>query len=309
MAGFTFRRECSLIDIRIEHLRKVFNDGTVALDGVNLTIGTGMFGLLGPNGAGKTTLMRVLSTLLEPSAGQVFFGDVNRTKQPQRVRQMIGYLPQEFGLFARLNAEEFLDLVGSMKGLPHRERATAIPGLLELVNLTAERRKALGAYSGGMKRRLGIAQALLGNPSVLIIDEPTSGLDPEEHLRFRNLISELSAQRTVLLSTHVVADVESACAQVAVLRRGKVCFTGKPSELVDLARGQVWQLALDPAELPRVQRSLNIVASRREANSAIVRVLAAANPLDRGTPLASTLEDGYLCLMREERPSYGVDQV
>lgn len=294
------------MQIRIEHLSKTYpapfsffggRTPVAALSDVTLTIGVGMFGLLGPNGAGKTTLMRILCTLLEPTSGRIQVGAVDRLKDPQRVRRMIGYLPQEFGFFKRLTAREYLEFAASMKGVSPRQ----IPTLLEKVNLAHETRKYVGTYSGGMKRRLGIAQALLGDPRVLVVDEPTAGLDPEERLRFRNLLAELSGERIVLLSTHIVADVESACSQVAVIDRGRVRFAGSPALLVQRAQGQVWQLNVDDAEYSRLQYQLQVISSRRTEQGVSLRVLARENPLGRGTPAAVTMEDAYLHLMEPAR--------
>lgn len=294
------------MQIRIEHLSKTYpapfslfggRTPVAALSDVTLTIGVGMFGLLGPNGAGKTTLMRILCTLLEPTAGRIQVGDVDRLKDPQGVRRLIGYLPQEFGFFKRLTAREYLEFAASMKGVSPRQ----IPSLLERVNLAHETRKNVGTYSGGMKRRLGIAQALLGDPQVLVVDEPTAGLDPEERLRFRNLLAELSGERIVLLSTHIVADVESSCSQVAVIDKGRVRFAGSPSLLVQRARGQVWQLQVDDAEYNRLQYQLQVISSRRSEQGITLRVLAPENPLGRSTPAAVTMEDAYLHLMESTR--------
>jgi len=256
-----------------------------------------MFGLLGPNGAGKTTLMRILCTLLEPTAGRIMFDDIDRLRHPQRVRELIGYLPQEFGFFKRLNAREYLDFAGGMKGLSAAERRRQIPELLERVNLTDAARRPVGGYSGGMKRRLGIAQALLGQPQVLVVDEPTAGLDPEERLRLRNLLAELSVERIVLLSTHVVADVESACSRIAALDRGRLKFVGSPSELMKQAVGRVWHLDVNPEEYARLQGRLKIISARRTDEGFALRVLSDNNPLGRGAAASATLEDGYLCLM------------
>lgn len=275
-----------------------------ALSDVTLHIGVGMYGLLGPNGAGKTTLMRILCTLLKPTRGSVKIGDVDLVKEPQQVRRLIGYLPQEFGFFKRLTAREYLDFAGSMKGLSNRQRREQIPALLEQVNLAAESRKYIGSYSGGMKRRLGIAQALLGAPPLLVVDEPTAGLDPEERLRFRNLLAQISGNRVVLLSTHIVGDVESVCSRLAVLDGGRVQFEGRPAELVRQAAGRVWQLEVNDAEFSRLESELRIIASRRTAEGLSLRVLAPESPLGRGTAQPPTLEDGYLSLM-EGRPPRG----
>lgn len=287
------------MQIVTEQLSKTYPGGVKALDEVSLTIPVGMYGLLGPNGAGKTTLMRILCTLLEPTGGRVTVAGVDRLKEPQRVREIIGYLPQEFGFYRRLTAWEYLDFAAGMKGLPAAERRRQISDVLEKVNLTGERARPVGSFSGGMKRRLGIAQAILGDPKVLVVDEPTAGLDPEERLRFRNLLADLSAHRIVLLSTHIVADIESACSALAVINRGRLRFTGAPAELVSLAEGRVWNVEVSGPDYERLRSQLKIASSRRTAEGMALRVIAPENPLGLGTPATPTMEDGYLCLMEE----------
>lgn len=285
--------------IQINGLQKLYPGNVKALDEISLTIPVGMYGLLGPNGAGKTTLMRILCTLMEPTAGSITVCGVDRLKEPEAVRRLIGYLPQEFGLYRRLTAPEYLDFVGAMKGLSAAERRSQVAEVLERVNLAHERKKAIGGYSGGMKRRLGIAQALLGQPQVLVVDEPTAGLDPEERLRFRNLLADLSTSRTVLLSTHIAGDIEASCQSVAVLQKGRLRFTGSLDQLIAEAKGRVWQLNLTAAEYERVRHSLKVVSARRTGDGVELRVLAPDSPLGAGAPLTPTMEDGYLCLTGE----------
>jgi ABC-2 type transport system ATP-binding protein len=287
------------LTIQIAGLEKLYPGNVKALDNISLTIPVGMFGLLGPNGAGKTTLMRILCTLMEPTAGSITVCGVDRRREPERVRQLIGYLPQEFGVYRRLTAPEYLDFVGAMKGLSAAQRRTQVAEVLERVNLAHERTKPIGGYSGGMKRRLGIAQALLGQPQVLVVDEPTAGLDPEERLRFRNLLADLSTSRTVLLSTHIAGDIEASCQSVAVLQKGRLRFTGSLDELIGQAAGKVWQLDLSTPEYERLRQTLRVVSARRTGDGVQVRVLAAERPLGAGAPLAPTMEDGYLILTGE----------
>lgn len=256
-----------------------------------------MFGLLGPNGAGKTTLMRILVTLLEPTSGRITIAGIDRLQEPHRVRQIIGYLPQEFGFYRRLTAREYLDFAAGMKGIRPAERRRQVDELLSRVNLERDADRPVGGFSGGMKRRLGIAQALLGDPRVLVVDEPTAGLDPEERIRFRNLLTELAGDRIILLSTHIVADVESACSALAVIDRGRLRFAGSPGDLVGRARGLVWQLTVSAREFERLRGVLRVVGVRRTGDAVELRVLSPENPLGQGTPLAPTLEDGYLALM------------
>jgi ABC-type multidrug transport system ATPase subunit len=284
------------MDIQITNLVVTYGKHR-ALNGITLPIEGGMFGLLGPNGAGKTTLMKVLTTLLVPAAGSVRIGDIDVLKDPGLARPHIGYLPQDFGFYKGLTAYELLDYIGTMKNLPRAERRRQVEEVLDLVNLTADARRRVGGYSGGMKQRLGIAQALLGQPAVLVVDEPTAGLDPEERIRFRNLLARLSGQRTVLLSTHIVADVEASCSRLAVLRQGDLAFTGTPGELMEAARGRVWQVEVSPAEYETLAARLRIVASRTTGLSMQLRVLSAENPLGRGTPVDPGLEEGYLAVM------------
>lgn len=284
------------MDIEIQHLVKDY--GSVrALDEVSLHIERGMFGLLGPNGAGKTTLMRIITTLLPLTSGQVMVGGKDVMRDPGYVRRHLGYIPQDFGFYKGLNAYELLDYIGTMKGLSRAERRREISTLLEQVNLTKDAKRRVGGYSGGMKQRLGIAQALLGNPQFIVVDEPTAGLDPEERIRFRNLLTHLSGQRTVLLSTHIVADIEASCSAVAVLRQGKVIFSGTPDELLHHAEGRVWQLEIEPREYETLESAFRIVSSRAVNGHMQVRVVAHENPLARGTSAPAGLEEGYIAVM------------
>lgn len=283
--------------ISLQNLSKQYGR-QAALCELNLEIGSGMYGLLGPNGAGKSTLMRILATLLSPSSGRALVDGHDVAREQQAVRQLLGYLPQEFGLYKKLSAWEFLDLVGSLKGLTNRaRRERQMEQALRQVNLWEQRKQRLGGYSGGMKRRIGIAQALLGDPRLLIVDEPTAGLDPEERVRFRNLLTELSGDRVVLLSTHIVGDIESSCSQLAVLRQGKLAFSGSQRELAARAEGQVWQVAIDERDLPQFKREGRIVSTRRDGSLLQVRMICGHNPLDAGKPVAASLEDGYLSII------------
>ncbi|XSG77288.1 ABC transporter ATP-binding protein [Herpetosiphon llansteffanensis] len=231
------------MDIQIRHLVKQYGSYH-ALDDSSLSIGAGMFGLLGPNGAGKTTLMRILTTQLVPTSGDILVGGVDIEREPSAIRQQLGYLPQEFGFYQSLRAFAMLDYIAAMKNIPRAQRNQEIERVLHEVNLTSEAKRKLNGYSGGMKQRLGIAQALLGNPQLLVVDEPTVGLDPEERIRFRNVLARIAGQRTVVLSTHIVADIEASCSGVAVLRRGKLLLSGPPAEFVQAATGRVWQVVV-----------------------------------------------------------------
>lgn len=287
------------MQIILTHLVKEY--GKVrALDGVTLDIAGGMFGLLGPNGAGKTTLMRLLTTGLRPTAGQIRIGEIDAISRPGEARKLIGYLPQEFGFYKGLTAFEMLDYIGTMKGLTPAEHRQQVPEVLEQVNLTHDARRRVGTFSGGMKQRLGIAQALLGNPAVLVVDEPTAGLDPEERIRFRNLLARLAAHRTVMLSTHIVADVEASCSHLAVLAKGRLAFAGTPTELTAAALGRVWELMVSPDEWEVLSGAFRITASRPVGAQVQVRVLAAENPLGLGRAVEPNLEEGYLAVMQQQ---------
>jgi len=287
--------------IEMHGLTKSYRGGVHALRGVDLTIGTGMFGLVGPNGAGKTTLMRILAGLLRPTHGtvRVFGHDLSTHAGRHDAKALLGYLPQELGVYPNLNAVEFLDYMAILKGMVDvRERRQQIESLLEKVNLTDAARRRLKTYSGGMLRRIGIAQALLGNPKLLIVDEPTAGLDPEERVRFRNLLSDMAIDRTILLSTHIVEDISQSCNDLVVLRGGSVVFRGAPADLSRAARGHVWMISNGAT---RPDDSLTLVSSLQLVKGVQYRVLGAPDSTYRATPAEPTLEDGYMWLMREEK--------
>ncbi len=284
------------MDVKIVDLVKDYGKFR-ALDHLSFQISKGMFGLLGPNGAGKTTLMRIITTLLPVTNGQVIIGGVDLMRDPGFVRKNLGYIPQDFGFYKSLNAYELLDYVGSMKGLSRKERRHQITTLLEQVNLTRDAKRRVGSYSGGMKQRLGIAQALLGNPQLIVVDEPTAGLDPEERIRFRNLLTHLSGQRTVILSTHIVADIEASCSAVAVLNRGQLIFSGTPDALVQQAKDRVWQLEVEPGEYSQIENTFKVTSSRAMNGRLQMRLVADENPLGRSTPIEAGLEEGYMAVM------------
>lgn len=283
------------MDIQISHLAKDYGKFR-ALDDVTLSIGSGMFGLLGPNGAGKSTLMRILATLLPLTSGTVTLGGCDVMRQPAEVRQRLGYLPQEFGFFRGLNAYEMLDYIGTMKNIPRAERKRQVEALLEDVNLTRDAHRRIGGFSGGMKQRLGIAQALLGNPDLLIVDEPTAGLDPEERIRFRNLLTRIAGQRTVLLSTHIVADIEASCVGVAVLDRRHLIFNGTPDALIAQACDKVWQFECPAAEWERIEQHYRVISSRAAGRAYEVRVIADERPTPQSISADPTFEDGYMAV-------------
>jgi ABC-2 type transport system ATP-binding protein len=284
--------------IEITSLTKTYRGGVKALDGISLEIGTGMFGLVGPNGAGKTTLMRILAGLLRPTAGRVLaFGhDMNSSSGRMAAKASLGYLPQELGLYPNLNAYEFLDYMAILKGVTDSgQRKEQIDELLEKVRLSDVAKRRLKTYSGGMKRRIGIAQALLGDPRLLIVDEPTSGLDPEERVRFRNLLADMALERTIILSTHIVEDISQSCNDLAVMRSGRVIFRGSPASLIERARGHVWTITSSGA---RPNSGLTLVSTLQLASGVQYRVVGDPSPEYRATLIEPSLEDGYMWLMQ-----------
>lgn len=251
------------MNISIQGLNKVYPNGNRALSDVNLEIREGMFGLLGPNGAGKSSLMRILVTLMKPSSGKILVNGKDAAKNRAYVRSILGYLPQDFSFFSNLKTYEFLDYAGRLAGMKNRrKRSQAVDHLLEEMGLFDVRSRKAGKLSGGMKRRLGIAQALINDPKIIIVDEPTTGLDPEERIRFRNLLTRLSSQDVVIiLSTHIVADISSTCENMALLNRGQVAFTGSPEELIRQARGHVWSIYATEKEYLEVNQKYQVVAT------------------------------------------------
>jgi ABC-type multidrug transport system ATPase subunit len=282
--------------ITIENLTKRYRKTTV-LNNLSLTIEKGLFGLLGPNGAGKTTFMRMVATLLPMTSGNIVIDGVSLKENPHAIREKIGYLPQYFNLYPQLRGWEFLDYVAVMKGIKDKQvRRTEVSALLKAVNLESVADKKLKTYSGGMKQRIGIAQALIGNPDVLIVDEPTAGLDPEERVRFRNLLSDISTERAVILSTHIVADIESSCDQLAVLNKGQLMMSGNVADLTDFAEGKMWDVTVDERE-KHLFKEEQIVATRRAGSDLYVKVLSDEKPCDYAIPTSPTLEDGYMALI------------
>jgi ABC-2 type transport system ATP-binding protein len=289
--------------IEIRDLSKIYRGNIQALRDINLDIGRGMFGLIGKNGAGKTTLMRILTGLLRPTYGSVTIvgNALNTLRGKQAARALIGYLPQELGLYPNLSAYEFLDYMAVLKGIGNASlRRRQVTGALEQVHLTDHASRQLKTFSGGMKRRIGIAQALLGNPPVLIVDEPTAGLDPEERVRFRNLLSDIALNSIVMLSTHIVEDIGHTCNALAVIDLGKVIYNGSPADLMAQARGHVWTIL---ARDQRLNDDLVIVSTRQHQDGIQYRVIG-DNVADYHAQAAEPgLEDGYMWLMRKRTPS------
>jgi ABC-type multidrug transport system ATPase subunit len=280
------------MELRIEHLSKRYANGTQALDDVSLTIPPGLFGLLGPNGAGKSTLMRTLATLQDVDAGSVRLGEVDVLTQGEALRRQLGYLPQDFGVYPRVSALALLEHVAVLKGLaPAKARREQVHALLEKVNLHPVRHQRLGGFSGGMRQRFGIAQALLGAPRLLIVDEPTAGLDPEERVRFHNLLAEVGRTVVVILSTHIVADVSELCPRMAILDRGRVRFQGEPDRAVAEVRGRIWRKVLGPDE--RADQVEGRISTRLSQGRTVVHVWAEARPGAGYEAKEPDLEDAY----------------
>jgi ABC-2 type transport system ATP-binding protein len=283
------------VQIEISQLTKTYRGHVAALDGVDLVVPTGMFGLLGANGAGKTTLMRILAGLVRPTSGEVTIGghDVTTGSGRTAVQRTLGYLPQDLGVYPDLTARQFLDYVALLKGLDDGQaRKRRVAELLEVVALTADADRRLRGFSGGMRQRVGIAQALLADPRLLIVDEPTAGLDPEERIRFRTLLSRFADRRTVLLSTHIVEDVAQTCREVAVLAKGRLIFRGSVEELTGRAEGRVWTVVTDGPAPPEG----TVVSALPHGTGMRYRVVAPARPAPRAEPAEPGLEDGYLAL-------------
>lgn len=280
------------MDLVIRNLSKTYSNGVEALKDVNLTIPKGMFGLLGPNGAGKSTLMRTIATLQDCDTGSVMLGDLDVLKQPHEVRKILGYLPQEFGVYAKVNAYDMLDHLAVLKGITSG-RKDIVEALLQRVNLWDVRKKSLGGYSGGMKQRFGIAQALLGDPKLIIVDEPTAGLDPGERNRFYNLLSEIGEQVIVILSTHIVEDVTELCSQMAIIDKGRLLFAGVPDEAIRTLRGKVWEKSVEKQELATFTAGQPVISVRMIAGKPLVHIYEETDPGNGFTPANVNLEDVF----------------
>jgi ABC-2 type transport system ATP-binding protein len=285
--------------LRIENVSKSYGNGVQALKDVSLEIPRGMFGLLGPNGAGKSTLMRTLATLQGVDAGSIFLGDVDVLNAKHAVRKVLGYLPQDVGIYPGTSAEALLDHFAVLKGLVSAgERREAVERLLRMTNLYDVRRRKLGTFSGGMRRRFGIAQALLGDPELIIVDEPTAGLDPEERLRFQNLLSEIGETAVVILSTHIVEDVRELCSQMAILSKGRVLLRGEPGALVAQLEGRVWRKVVGRSEAARYLESMPVLFTRLAAGRTVVHVLGDQSPGDGFEPAEPDLEHVYFATLK-----------
>ncbi len=281
-----------MLDLRdVSH---IYANGTRALDHVTLSIPRGMYGLLGPNGAGKSTLMRTVATLQSPTEGAIRFGDIDVIAEPEKLRRTLGYLPQDFGVYPRISAYDMLDHMAVLKGIATAaDRKATVETLLNQTNLWDVRRKALSGFSGGMRQRFGIAQALIGNPGLIIVDEPTAGLDPEERNRFLNLLAEIGENVVVILSTHIVEDVSDLCPRMAVLADGRVRLEGAPQELIDATRGRIWMKVIERRELTDIRQRHEVLSTRLFAGQTIVHILSDQDPDNGFTIVDAGLQDVY----------------
>jgi ABC-2 type transport system ATP-binding protein len=288
--------------IEIQGLNKIYPNGNHALKDINIEFGTGMFGLLGPNGAGKSTLMRILVTLMKPTSGSVTVDGKDIQKHRKELRSMLGYLPQDFRFFTSLKTWEFLDFSGSLAGMKNKkERLSEVDRLLDQVGLLEVRDRQANRLSGGMKRRLGIAQALIGNPRIIVVDEPTTGLDPDERIRFRNILSQLSQHDvTIILSTHIVGDISSTCQGMALLNRGELVFSGAPENLVKQAEGHVFKLNLTPGEYDIVKERYNIISTIPVEDGWEVQIVSDEVPEFNSSEIIPNIEDAYVYFMEHK---------
>ncbi len=288
--------------LRIDRLTHVYPNGTRALDGVTLEVPRGMFGLLGPNGAGKSSLMRCIATLQIPTDGTIRFGDVDVRANPDALRRTLGYLPQDFGVYPRVSAVDMLDHLAVLKGFNKAaERRETVAALLQQVNLWDVRKKGLAGFSGGMRQRFGIAQALLGQPQLIIVDEPTAGLDPEERNRFLNLLAEIGENVVVILSTHIVEDVADLCPNMAIIANGRIVTTGAPLELIASMAGRVWRKTIAKTELDAHRREHEVIATRLMGGRTVIHVLADTHPGAGFEPMHGDLEDVYFSTLAGTR--------
>jgi len=282
----------------IRDLSKTYSNGTRALKDVSLEVPQGMFGLLGPNGAGKSTLMRIIATLQEPDAGSIRLGDIDVLRDKEKVRQTLGYLPQSFGFHPRVSAERLLEHFAVLKGLVDQGvRRDVVEALLRRTNLWDVRRQKVGTFSGGMRQRLGVAVALLGNPKLIIVDEPTAGLDPEERVRFLNLLSEIGEESAVILSTHIVEDVEELCSRLAIIDRGEILLEAEPTRAIEELRGRIWRRSVSREELPTLEQQLRVISTKLLAGRTSAHVYADASPGAGFEAVEPDMKDVYFSVM------------
>lgn len=283
--------------LKIKNINKTYDNGVKALNNVSLDIPNGLFGLLGPNGAGKSSLMRTISTLQDCDTGSIHLDDLDLLNQPHEARKCLGYLPQDFNLYPHMTAKAMLTHFAALKGVG-KDRSNVVQSLLEITNLWDVRDRKIGTFSGGMKRRFGIAQALLGDPRLVIVDEPTAGLDPEERQRFLNLLSSISEQVVVILSTHMVEDVRELCRNMAIIQKGSVCLTGNPEHYIQKLKGRVFEALVDKSEVAMFEDNYQVISSRFLAGRIALRLLAAEAPCERATLVTPNLEDVYFTTLK-----------
>jgi ABC-2 type transport system ATP-binding protein len=282
------------MQLEISKLNKTYSNGVHALNNVSLIINQGMFGLLGPNGAGKSSLMRTIATLQEPDSGSITLGEINVLTQKDEVRKTLGYLPQEFGVYPKINAITLLNHLAVLKGITNKsERKELVEALLQKTNLWDARKKNLGGFSGGMKQRFGIAQALLANPKLIIVDEPTAGLDPAERNRFLNLLSELGENTIVILSTHIVDDVKELCSDMAIFNKGEILFNGRPEDALKDIKGKIWEKKINKSDLQDHKTKYQVISEKLIAGNPVIHILSESNPNDGFVAVEGDLEDVY----------------
>ncbi len=288
--------------LELADVSHVYPNGTRALDHVTLSIPRGMFGLLGPNGAGKSTLMRNVATLQTPTEGSIRFGEIDVVAEPEKLRRTLGYLPQDFGVYPRVSAYDMLDHMAVLKGIASAAaRKSTVEALLHQVNLWDVRKKALAGFSGGMRQRFGIAQALIGNPELIIVDEPTAGLDPEERNRFLNLLAEIGENVVVILSTHIVEDVSDLCPRMSVLAGGRIQLEGAPLELIRSTKGRIWMKVIERGELERYREKYELISTRLFAGRTVIHILSDSDPGDGFESVEGGLEDVYFSTLAQSR--------
>lgn len=288
--------------LELKNVTHIYPNGTKALDDVSLSVPKGMFGLLGPNGAGKSTLMRTVATLQTPTQGEIYFGDLDILQEPEKLRQSLGYLPQDFGVYPRVSAYDMLDHMAVLKGIASAaDRKATVETLLSQTNLWDVRKKAIAGFSGGMRQRFGIAQALIGNPDLIIVDEPTAGLDPEERNRFLNLLAEIGENVVIILSTHIVEDVSDLCPRMAVIANGRIELEGAPLDLIEKTSGTIWSKTIRREELDAYRAKYEVISTRLFAGSTVIHILSSTDPKDGFVAVNGGLEDVYFSTLAGAR--------
>lgn len=299
--AYQFKKQTEMNTLQIKNLTKTYPNGVKALNDINLEITNGMFGLLGANGAGKSSLMRTIASLQEPSSGRIIFNDSDIVKEPNEVRKQLGYLPQEFGVYPKISAEKLLNHMAILKGiLDKKDRKEQVTALLQQVNLYQHRKKSVYTFSGGMRQRFGIAQALLGNPQLIIVDEPTAGLDPEESNRFLNLLSEIGESVIVILSTHIVEDVRNLCPQMAILSNGEIISEGNPTELVLTIEGKIWTKIIPKKDIEIYKKAFQVISTKLVSGETQIRVLSDNKPETGFAMITPNLEDYYFATLFQQ---------